>query len=360
MSNILREKIFIGVGVIATLAVAFMFFHGRNISIDDSAALAKKVPAKNTRLPQANAVPQNAPGTLVHSPFTGIDCRGEALSRPIAVMLSGDTVARPLSGLSSADIVLEMPVITSSVTRLMAVFTCAPTLGLEVGSIRSSRDDYIPIVAGLDAIYAHWGGSHFALDKLNNHIIDNLDALKNPGGAFFRKKGVAPHNGFSTLARLREAAAKLGYRSTANPGIEYLHENNISQGTINKISIGYLGQFRVEWRFDANRHAFLRFRGGTPEIDRTNRAQITASTIVVMRTNARQIEGQYNDVRVIGSGGVSVYRNGGVVNGRWEKAASPLNAPLRFLDAEGKEIPFAPGPIWLEIVQQDTIVTATQ
>ena len=75
-----------------------------------------------------------------------------------------------------------------------------------------------------------------------------------------------------------------------------------------------------------------------------------------MRTTSRQIEGQYNDVRVTGSGEATVYRSGVMISGRWEKAATPLSAPLRFLDERGEPISFSEGPVWIEIVQQDTIV----
>ena len=106
------------------------------------------------------------------SPFTNLPCANWN-RRPIAVMEAADVSVRPDSGFSDADLVLEMPAITASITRLMAVYVCGNPP--EVGSIRSSRHDYIALAAGWDAIFAHWGGSHFAGEALDKKVIDNLD-----------------------------------------------------------------------------------------------------------------------------------------------------------------------------------------
>jgi hypothetical protein len=282
-------------------------------------------------------------------------------------MLAGDTVTRPLSGIAEADLVVEMPVITGGINRLMAVYACLPQQGadLEVGSVRSARDDYIPLAAAFDAIYAHWGGSHFALDALNRHVIDNIDALKNPFGAYFRKRGiVAPHNGFTTLVRLMRAAEGLKYRTTMREDFSaYPHaaagEVPSSARTSGRMTIGYPGAYRVEWRYDAETRTYRRFRGGTPELDKVTNAQVAVGTVVIMRTEIRQIEGQYNDVRVVGEGEATVYRDGVAIAARWQKDPQPLSAPLRFIDEKGEAIPFAPGPLWINIVEKNTPVTVS-
>src|SRR3989338_398117 len=144
------------------------------------------------------------------NPLTAETCKN-AKRRPFAVMLSGDAAARPLSGIGEADIVFEMPVITGSITRFMALFVCRDPI--EIGSVRSARHDFIPLANGFDAIYVHWGGSHFALDMLKKKAADNIDALINPTGAFWRKDSMpAPHNGFTSMTRLLKAANFFQYR----------------------------------------------------------------------------------------------------------------------------------------------------
>lgn len=289
--------------------------------------------------------------------------------RFVAVMMAGDAVARPLSGISIADIVIEMPVITGSVTRFMAFYGCEDAK--EIGSIRSARDDYIPLAAAFDAIYAHWGGSHFALAVLHAGVIDNIDALVNPFGAFLRKKGMpAPHNGFSSTERLYRAAENLGYRldkrfddyprivediRAQNDEAEEVPASDSRE--VPEFVIGYPGSFRAMWRYDEERRVYERWRGGVPERDALTNEQVRAENVVIMRTHSRQIEGQYNDVQVSGAGEAHVHRYGVEEAGRWEKDAKVRSSRLRFTDESGVDILFAPGKIWIEIVDQTTQVS---
>lgn len=299
------------------------------------------------------------------SPLTGERCEN-ANRRSIAVMLSSDEETRPLSGIAGADMVFEMPVFEGGATRLMAVFQC--DLPSEIGSARSARHDFISLAKGLDAIYAHWGGSHFALDKLKTGIIDNIDALPNPFNAFYRKSGIlAPHNGFTTAERLLNASEKLGYR-LENKFSGYPHEEipNTPEGVATrpygagkyqipkpdgKLTIGYLGEFAVEYKYDSATNSYLRWRGGTKEIDKNTGKQASAKNIVVMYAESRQIEEQYNDVQVIGQGHAEFYFNGEKVVGVWKKDSEA--GKLYFLDNSGTEIKFTPGNIWVEIIQPE-------
>lgn len=286
------------------------------------------------------------------SPISGLPCARYS-QRPIAIMLAGDTITRPLSGLGEADLVVEMPVLQNGITRLMAIFVCnAPA---EIGSIRSSRHDFIPLAMGFDAIYAHWGGSHFALDKLNAKIMDNIDALTNPFEAYYRKPGIyAPHNGFTSIERLINSAAKLGYR-VENKFIGYPHFNgkqSMASGKQNgTLKISYPVHYAVQYDYSAEKNSYFRVRGAKAEIDKNNNNQIEAKNIVVMYAKSRELEGQYNDVDVEGGGKATVFQNGEAIDGTWKKDKGNQKSKLYFLDLGGEEIKFVPGQIWIEIIE---------
>jgi len=287
--------------------------------------------------------------------------------RPIAVMIAEDAEARPLSGVGLADIVIEMPVVTGSITRMMAIFICEDPA--EVGSVRSARHDFIPLALGFDAILAHWGGSHFALDELDKGIIDNLDAMPNYFEAFYRKGGIpAPHDGFTSMAGMLNAAEKLGYRLTTNfAGYKFVenpkHEirNPLPAGDLPKgekqtlnLEIGYLYPYNIRYEYDPETNAYLRWRGGLKELDALNGEQVETKNVVVMRAVSRQIGGGYNDVDILSEGEVVVYRNGEEIAGTWKKRTA--KDVLRFYDESGEEISFVPGKIWIEVVEPSTIV----
>jgi hypothetical protein len=305
---------------------------------------------RNIEVTNSNQEPENN-GKGETSSITGIACENYN-QRPIAIMLAEDPITRPLSGVAAADLVIEMPVITGSITRMMAVFQC--DLPEEIGSVRSARHDFIPLALGLDAIYAHWGGSHFALDKLDAGIIDNLDALKDPYAVFFRKSGIdAPHNGFTSKDRLINAARKSGY-SLENKFSGYPHldnaETKIQQK--GKLAIGYGGPYRVYYEYNSQTNSYKRWRADQREIDKNNGNQVEASVVVVMRAESRMIElPDYNEVQIEGEGGAKIYQNGEEISGYWKKTGTYSKSKLTFYGQGDEEIKFTPGKIWIEVVE---------
>ena len=281
--------------------------------------------------------------------ISGIKC-GNAKARPFAVMHAGDLEAWPLSGISEADLVIEMPVVTNGITRYMSLYVCSEPA--EIGSIRSARHDFIPLAMGFDAIYAHWGGSHYALDKLNNKIMDNVNALYLDGSVFFRKPGLPkPHDGFTTIKRLREYSERIGYRLESNfTGYKfYDKEDPIDKN--GKISIEYPSVYKVDYNYDFEKNLYFRLKGNEPDKDKLTSEQISAKNVVIMFAASRQIEGQYNDMDIEGEGDAIVYQNGWEIKGKWKKDKSDMRSKLYFFNEAGEEIKFVPGKIWIQVVQ---------
>lgn len=352
-----KNKPFLFIVCLLTLVGLFLllislFFRRANvIEVPLSALTSRFSTHTESEKKSGGALNSVVSGDVSH--LTGLACKNYN-RRPFAVMLASDVITRPLAGVSSADLVFEMPVVEGGITRLMAVFLCNDPA--EIGSIRSSRHDFIPLAAGLDAIYAHWGGSHFALDLLNKKVIDNIDALKNPFAAFYRKQNIAaPHNGFSSMDRLLNSAKKLNYR-LVNEVVGYPHrteaeaEEQLQNNLLAEIiEVGYAHPFNVEWRYEKNSGNYYRWRGGTKEIDKNNGQQVSAKNIVVMRVVTRQLEGQYNEVDVEGSGRSFIFMKGKVIEGSWQKAAGDSRSKLTFYDDKNQEIKLVPGVIWIEL-----------
>jgi len=304
------------------------------------------------------------------SAISGLPCQNYN-RRPIAVVLAEDSMARPLSGISQADLLIEMPVITGGITRMLAVFQCEEPG--EIGSLRSARHDFIPLAMGLDAILVHWGGSHYALDMLAKKTMDNIDALTNPNQAFWRKETIPPpHNGFTSMENILKVADNRGYRKISNfegyphieisniyhsptqpptPKEEILFGKNQISKIKNVLEIGYPYPCNVRYEYSSETNSYLRWRGGRPEIDKLTGKQVEAKNIVIMKVFSRQLEQEYNDLDVEGEGMAMIYRNGEEINGTWKKNKSNLSSKLYFLDKTVKEIEFVPGQIWIEMVE---------
>lgn len=352
------RKILIVILILILGGVGFWFFgSGNNISIINNIVDGSAVIKSDSE--SEDGKPFNyAQGR--QNNLNGISCENYD-RRPFAVMYAGDAVARPLSGIASADLVVEAQVITGSITRMMALFVCEnPT---QIGSIRSARHDFIPLAQGFDAVYVHWGGSHFALEKLKQKIINNIDALRNPFNVFYRDESIpAPHNGFTSMDRMVNSASKLDYRMKSNfEGYTFYSDNDIknqleesdscaNQKKFCTLTIPYAGVYGVSYDYDFENNLYLRSRGGKVEIDKLDNKKVKAKNVVVMIAPSKQIEGQYNDIDVEGTGKAMIYQNGREIKGSWQKDELNKQSKLKFLNESGQEIIFTPGKIWIEIV----------
>ena len=121
---------------------------------------SSEAPAQPT--PAVTAAPLFAADPAL-SPYTGLP-KGEGYpegERGVAVMISNVKPALPQSGLNAADLVYEM-VTEGGITRLMAVYRDRTAIPL-VGPIRSARDQHVQLMIPLNCLYAHVGGSSYAL-----------------------------------------------------------------------------------------------------------------------------------------------------------------------------------------------------
>jgi hypothetical protein len=283
---------------------------------------------------------------IPQSTLAGIVCQ-EYDRRPIAIMLATDPEARPLVGISNAEMVFEMPVTPGGVTRIMAVYQCNEPE--EIGSIRSARNSFIDIALGLDAIYAHWGGEETAHNRLKGGIMDNLDAFVYEGPVFYRKKGVpSPHDGFTSYEAMHDQSVELGYNLTTEfEGYSHL-KGKEQIGEERKVVRTYDAPFNVEWFYNEDVNRYDRFRAGEAEMDKSNGRQVQADVVIVIETTGIATSIDYYEVDMIGSGNATIYQNGEEIKGEWVKESE--SAPLKFYNQQGDEIQFKPGIIWVEIV----------
>ncbi|HBB37380.1 MAG: hypothetical protein UX02_C0001G0280 [Candidatus Moranbacteria bacterium GW2011_GWC1_45_18] len=296
------------------------------------------------------------------SPFTNLPCDNWN-RRPIAVMQAADLSVRPDSGFSDADLVLEMPAITASITRLTGLYVCNNPP--EVGSIRSSRHDYIALAAGWDAIFAHWGGSHFAGDILNKGVIDNLDLNGSFGNKAsecgFRKAGIpAPDNGFAKFEKLLECAKARNYRME-NKFSGYAHQAEApadQRPNGGHLRVGFAGPYAAEYDYDKATNSYLRFWNKVADTDANNGKRLAPKNIAVVIASSEQIEGQYNNVQIgdpqfdsVSEGDAFYYFNGKETKGRWKKDKSKWASKLFMYDESGQEVKFVPGQIWVEVLE---------
>lgn len=274
--------------------------------------------------------------------IAGIECENYN-ARSVAVMMSSDEEARPLSGIGEAEMVFEMPVVDTGFTRMMAIYQC--NRPPEIGSVRSSRMDFVPLALGLNAIYAHFGGEREVLQELRSGIIDNIDGLRYDGEYYYRKKSIPrPHNAFTTSNLIAKISSKLGYNTAGS--VEYPHDEGKNRGEVSPPPV-FAKDYQVIWAYNKGSNSYFRSRANKPEIDKNTNRQVEAKNIVIMKTIWTPVNKDYIRVTMVGSGEAVVYKNGEAISGTWKKAHD--KAKPYFYDKKGEEIKFVPGSIWIEI-----------
>ncbi len=350
-----KQKI---VGILIILIIAggsFYFYKNRN------KAAVKKINLDQTsdqKYPVANEGNVN--------PISGLACENWN-RRPIAFMQPADVAARPLAGLSQADMVVEMPAVYGSITRLMGIYSCnSPE---EIGSLRSARHDFVHIAKSLDAIYVHWGRADIEEFKalLDQGIINNMncnnDAGKSAGQYCFRKEGMdrGVDSGYAKFATILQGAKDFGY-SLENKFSGYPHQAEAAEDqrpSGGNLRVAFAKPYDVEYDYDKASNSYLRSWGGVADTDRNNKQRVAPKNVVVLVADAAPIKvgEQYVNVQIgepwydqNDSGSAFYYMNGKEYKGTWKKDKSKADSRLFFYDESGQEIKFVPGQIWVEII----------
>jgi hypothetical protein len=329
------------------------------------------------------------------SPISGIECENWN-KRPVAVMQPSDITARPAAGFSKADMVIEMPAYTSSVTRLMGVYICE--IPEDIGAIRSARHDHVALAGGLDAFFVHWGGSHFALDLLNENVIDRIDCMTTGycGRWDWQSDPVMrmEDSGHITKENVLKAISEKGFRAESTfsgyPHQEDAPEDKRPNG--GHLRVAFAKPYDVEYDYDKATNSYLRTWADTADTDRSNKERLAPKNVVVMfarsdqvtntqdykgkglrdpwekveaikNTGSESISGRYNNVQIgdpwydeSDNGPAKFYMNGQEISGTWKKDKSKIDSKLFFYDESGQEIRFVPGQIWVEILEPGQVL----
>ncbi|MCC6563321.1 DUF3048 domain-containing protein [Candidatus Uhrbacteria bacterium] len=278
---------------------------------------------------------------------------GDEAYPPRVVMIENHPDARPVSGLSSASVVIEAPV-EGGITRFMALFDATTTID-EVGPVRSARPYFVDWANGFRASYFHVGGSPDALDliKALPTFVDVNEFAH--GNSFWRdSRRAAPHNAYTDKERMD---AILGRKqATGTRAVEAWHfidmASTTDRGDVKSIRIPYGGSFNTTWNFDAERGVYIRNQGAIAQKDRDG-SPIEANNVIVIKTDQQVLDdiGRLR-IRTTGSGEALAYRDGRKFIIRWRRAAGE---PIRFEGTDGAEFLLTRGKTWIQVTTDDAI-----
>ena len=297
-----------------------------------------------------------APPTVA-SPLTGLPIDPALAKRPVTgIMIENSDDARPQSGLQDAGVVYEA-IAEAGITRFLALFQDAQPQ--YIGPVRSLRPYYIDYAAPFQASIVHVGGSPDALSEVSNGSFRNLDEFAN--GAYFSRINMryAPHNVYTSFAKLDALNQKKGYTSSLFTTWPRKADKKLAVPTARTIDLLISSaDFYAHYDYDSSSNTYLRSEGGAPHMDLVNagdkggvrlQPKVVIALVVPQSRGALDASGAYyTDYSDNGSDTAYVFQDGGVTVGTWEKGDT--TSQITFKDASGLPIKLNAGQTWITLV----------
>ena len=289
------------------------------------------------------------PAPVFYSPLTGNKVADEAATQQAvtAIMIENSPDARPQSGLKQAGVVYEA-IAEGGITRFLAGYQEAkPQL---IGPVRSVRMYYVDWAAPYNASIAHIGGSAAALAEVRSGNYRDLDQFFNAGSYWRATDRYAPHNVYTSFARLDTLNASKGYTSSTFKAFLRQDAKTPTTPTAKSIDITISSTwYNTHYDYDAPSNTYLRSIGGEPSNDREE-GRLAPNVVIAMKVDMSRIfeDGWREHIATTGSGVASVFQNGTVTEVTWRK--NSRSEQLEFLDAAGMPISLNRGQTWIVAV----------
>lgn len=300
-------------------------------------------------------------------PLTGLEVSDPALldRRPLAIKIQNATISRPQYGLPEADIVYEH-LSEAGITRFTAIYLCQNVD--TIGSTRSARFIDLEIPAMYKSLMAFSGTSAGLYPKFLNADFYDREFCYGWGlhsAAFYRdtelrNQGIPiEHTLFADPAKIWDIANDLDINQPQELREMHFSEDVPEGGqpaTHIKIPYPHSGMV-VDYRYDPDLGAYLRWDGGEPHVDARTGEQITVTNVIVayathVDTDIYEDEPRRNhpsvQIQLWGTGPAILFRDGQAFEGLW--ARPERNSMLVLRDPAGQvPIPMKPGNIWIQL-----------
>ena len=313
----------------------------------------RSITPEPTKAPEPKDIEKMHEGEM-RSTLTGLWVSEEiGKKRPYAVQFNNFKTVRNQWGIGQADIVYEA-LVEGGITRFLAIgenFTAD-----RIGSIRSSRHYYASFADEYDAIYIHYGKTKYAVSKLKQLKLDNLDGETGIGHTVFYRDNTmkAPHNAFTSPDRIREGIKIKGYKTEHGEDFEphysfYEEDTDLPDGIVcNKISIKYPDN-KPYFIYDPEDKQYLRFQFGEAHKDANTAEQIAFKNNIVQFDKEWNIDKNgYQTMDIEDAEGKGYYiTNGKKVDITWKR--NEKKKWMRYYDSTGVELTINPGKTYIAI-----------
>jgi hypothetical protein len=281
----------------------------------------------------------------------------------ILVVIDNAGLARPQSGLQSADMAFEY-ISEYNISRFTLMYFNTPASS--IGPVRSCRMINPYLGMAFHGVTMCSGASDGTLGWLwGQHGAPGIPVIINDydtGNHFFRVGfKEAPHNLYTDAGRVSKARAESAAMGGGNYVVDPPHAD-VEMGTPSAPpSIPLQG---VSYNFDTGGACYRPFDHGSPRVDEAAGGQIGVKNVVLMHVPfgdagwTEDVNGGAHSIRygMNGSGPAEIWTNGKQVNATWHMGGDGQDfyqnttQPLYFTDQAGNLIRLNTGLTWVHVV----------
>ncbi len=357
-------------------AIILLIFFGLVCAITIIALIATRDPKENDK-----SSPIEYPDPI-YSSLTGEEISDESLNSSPTFCIqipNGKDGARPQAGLNQAAIIFEA-IAEAGITRFSAIFQNSTVSA--IGPIRSLRPYYLEWDAPFDCTIVHAGGSDEAIAELRRSGIRELD--ENYSYMWREQNSNRGWNNlFTSPSELLRYNTEKGWTSSNIKAFTRLTPDETEQTILenstcadneecetilaSNIRINFSGvpSYNTIYQYDPENNRYLRsYANGEEHLTYNCSADlnhprtttdcgepepVAPKVVVAMFVNERKMsDGYHEDITTIGSGSATIFQNGEVIEGTWQKTSA--NEQIVFRDDAGNLIKFTPGQVWIAAV----------
>ncbi len=310
---------------------------------------------EDVTVPSVNRTPEPA----FINPLTGEEVSEDiSMKRPIAVMTNNHRDAMPQLGISNADIIYEM-IVEGGITRMCAIYQDLKD-DTVLGSIRSSRHDYLDLVVAHDALYVHAGGSPQAYTDIANRGIDNICGVKGRSDLFYRdpdRLAILAYEhtlcikGSTLLDYFKnESGYRLEHKDDYKCNMEFSHDVVlVDANAATEVTVDFgLGK-KSTLTYNSEDGAYTMYQHGEEYYDGDMNQPVAFKNIIVIQTSVKYFDNKgRQEITLEGTGNGWFICNGEISEITWSRADH--DSQFEYFYSDGTPVIFGIGKTYIPVI----------
>jgi hypothetical protein len=279
----------------------------------------------------------------------------------MAVKIDDTSSSRPQIGLEDADLVY-IEQVEGGLTRLAAIFSSA--IPREVGPVRSARISDLDILAQYGkVIFAFSGAQRAMLTVISNSNLWDYGAQRSSPIIYTRDEDrPSPYNmvlrGDLLLEKVNSDSREVAISKSIGWSFGDAPDGGVA---IDSVSVQWpVSKYEATWSSTEKRWLLSNF--GKPNFAASGK-QLGATTFVIQKVEMsdsifRASDGSYTPLsETVGNGTGYILRDGRAFKAYWKRPNPEVGTTWTL--ADGREIKFAAGSIWVALTDRKPIFTLT-